>query len=273
MELNFTKMHGLGNCFILMDDRDNQIGHVVDLAALSRAICDRDFGIGADGLILVQSSKHCDLRMRIINEDGSEAEMCGNGIRCFSRFTADRKMTSKTVLAVETLAGVIETRLNADGDVRVDLGEPQFHSKDINIKSGELITVREQDRDFTFVSMGNPHAVTFVNNFNFPWRDMGCAVENSPTFPNKTNVEFVEILSRDEIRMKVWERGCGETKACGTGASAAVVAGIAKELLVREPIIVHLPGGQLLIEWNSNGHVLMTGPATYVCEGKYFSAL
>lgn len=264
----FTKMHGLGNCFILMDDTASQVSKHTDLGPLSEKVCDRNFGIGADGLILIQSSDKADFKMRIFNEDGSEAEMCGNGIRCLAKFAVSQGLSKKDKLSFETLAGLINTRLIDDGSVEVDMGEPILINEDVK-GSGEPIVVIEESREFTFVSMGNPHAITFVDDFEFDWRSFGEKVEHSTSFPNKTNVEFVKILNENEVQMRVWERGCGETLACGTGACAVSVACALHEKLPRAPVTVHLAGGPLLLYWNENNRVMMTGPAITVCQGTY----
>ena len=271
----FAKMHGLGNCFILMDDRDQQVSGPCALPALAKAVSDRNFGIGADGLILVcqptVGAQHAaPLRMRIFNEDGSEAEMCGNGIRCFARFVVDEAITDKTRLEVETLAGVIRTRIAGEKDVEVDMGEPALKTKDVLGDGKPMITIDEQGRRFHFVSMGNPHAIAFVDDFDFDWQEIGRKVEHSTSFPNRTNVEFVKVTGPAEAEVKVWERGCGVTMACGTGACAVAVAGAIQKRLPRGPVTIRLPGGPLRIHWNEENRVLMTGPAVRVCKGVYW---
>jgi diaminopimelate epimerase len=246
----------------------------VDCRALARAACDRDYGIGADGLILVQTALGADYRMQIINEDGSEAEMCGNGIRCLARYLVDEGITPPRELAIDTLAGIIRTRVLDDGRVEVDMGEPALRSDDVLAEPGDgLVRVRAADREFAFVSLGNPHAVTFVEGFDFDWEGAGAAVERHAAFPNRTNVHFVDVKGRREASIKVWERGCGVTLACGTGACAVAVAGALEGRLDRAPITVHLPGGELEIHWNDANRVMMTGPATLVCKGTYFYEL
>ncbi|MCP4678018.1 MAG: diaminopimelate epimerase [Deltaproteobacteria bacterium] len=295
IEIPFTKMHGLGNCFILMDDRENEVSGSINPNELAKSICNRDFGIGADGLILVcrpedvrdipdtpniRATHASPLRMRIFNEDGSEPEMCGNGVRCFARYVVNEGIVPKDILSsrtrhasplrIETLAGVISTRLLDDGQVEVDMGEPTLNNDDVKANGEGPITVNENGFVFTFVSMGNPHAVTFVDDFDFNWRKIGAAVEQASSFPSKTNVEFVRIRGRKEVDVKVWERGCGETMACGTGACAVTVAGALLDLFPREPIAVHLPGGTLEVFWNAENHVMMTGPTVRVCKGVYW---
>jgi diaminopimelate epimerase len=263
-------MHGLGNCFIFMDDRKEQVSQHSDLTSFSRAICNREMGIGADGLILVHNSDKADLRMQIHNEDGSEPEMCGNGIRCFARYVINEKITDNHHLEIETLAGTIHTHLGKGNSVQVDMGSPSLNTKDIAIDGEGPIVVSEHGFDFSFVSMGNPHAIAFVDNFDFDWRTIGEKVECSSAFPNKTNVEFVKITGPNEAQMNVWERGCGETMACGTGACATVVAANILGHLPREPVTVSLPGGPLEIHWNEKNRLMMTGPTVIVCRGDYF---
>jgi diaminopimelate epimerase len=287
MEIPFTKMHGLGNCFILMDDRDDRVGAIHESPLrLAKAVCDRNFGIGADGLILVCNSSvwahgRAPIRMRIFNKDGSEPEMCGNGIRCFARYLVDegiidggavsndRAKHASPLLQIETMAGIMQTRLLDDGHVEVDIGEPLLNTDDVISDGDSPIIIDEHGYKFTFVSMGNPHAVAFVDEINFDWTSIGAKVECSRYFPNRTNVEFVQILSPKEAAVKVWERGCGETMACGTGACAVTVAGALHGLFPREPIAIHLPGGTLKIHWAETYHVMMTGPAVTVCKGVY----
>ena len=270
MDLEFAKMHGLGNCFVLVDDRAGQVTGAADVAAVARAVCDRNFGIGADGLVLVRDSETADLEMQILNEDGSAAEMCGNGIRCFARFAIDEGITDRNELAVDTLAGLMRTRVRGDGLVEVDMGQPSLVSDDVAVEPADgRVRVGLGGREYTFVSMGNPHAVTFVDGFDFDWELVGAAVETDEAFPNKTNVHFVKLAGPREAEIKVWERGCGVTMACGTGACAAAVAGVLEGRLERELVTIHLPGGDLEIQWNQDDHVMMTGPAVLVCRGNY----
>ena len=222
-----------------MDDRGGRVSRETDPFALARAVCDRNFGIGADGLILVGLSDEADLAMRIINEDGSEAEMCGNGVRCFARYVIDEGITSSQRLEISTGAGIVRTEIIEGGRVRVDMGEPAFAGEDLAAEDGERVV--EAGRELTFVSMGNPHAVTFVDGYDFDWRAEGARIENAASFPNRTNVEYIRVLSDAEVEMKVWERGCGETMACGTGACASVVAGRRRGHLGEKPVTVHLP--------------------------------
>ncbi len=288
MKLEFTKMHGLGNDFILIDCMQSpgrDMGSA-SLSGLAQKLCHRRFGIGADQLLLLDASGIADFRMRIFNADGSEVEMCGNGIRCLARYVWDRSLSSKKTLEVETLAGIIRPE-EADGLVRVDMGAPVFdpgkipvnivQSSAFNVQrtgkgqSAQVIDypLRVDDRDLkmTCVSMGNPHAVIFVDNVSeFPVAYYGPMIENHPLFPRRTNVEFVEVLNASEIRMRVWERGTGETMACGTGASASAVATHIRGLAGKS-VTVHLNGGDLSVLWAENDHVYMTGPAVEVFTG------
>lgn len=241
-------------------------------------LSDRHFGIGGDGVVLIEKSNIADFKMRIFNSDGSEAEMCGNGIRCVGKYVYDKKLTDKQEISVETLAGVKELKLYCkDGicdKICVDMGEPTFKSEDLPTFLDEKITkdleLKIDDRKFRFtlVSMGNPHAITFVENVeNIPIEKYGPIVENDIIFPNRTNVEFVEIKDKQHIKIRVWERGSGETLACGTGACASVVAGGVNGY-TDDIVTVELPGGSLEINWNNNNHIYMTGPATMIFDGE-----
>ncbi|HMB01011.1 MAG TPA: diaminopimelate epimerase [Spirochaetota bacterium] len=266
--INFVKYNGLGNNFLLVDNCTRQISSPSQLAA---AMCDIHFGIGADGLILAEKSGKYDITMRIFNSDGSEAEMCGNGVRCFTKFVLDYDILKRDTLTVATLAGPVKCeRISTTPGrdlIAVDMGEPAFSSKDFTGREKTVINGRE----YIFVSMGNPHAVTFVDNFDFDYQQTGSIVENhTRLFPSRTNVEFVKKESTTAIAMRVWERGCGETMACGTGACAAAVAAVKQGLLERSKNTVHLRGGDLEIEWQQSNRLLMTGAADLVCEGRYF---
>jgi diaminopimelate epimerase len=292
MKMHFTKMHGLGNDFILMNCIEQACPPADEgFEELSKRLCNRRFGIGADQILLLYPSSIADFRMKIFNADGGEVEMCGNGIRCLAKYIWDRNLSDKDVLHIETLAGIIKPERSGDM-VRVDMGEPVFEpekipvdmslmsgvqrlkEKDSDLKSqiSNLVLdypLQADDREFriTCVSMGNPHAVIVVGDVSlFPVTHYGPIIESHPFFPKKTNVEFIEVLSRKEIKMRVWERGSGETTACGTGASAAAVAANIKDLTDRN-VTVRLLGGDLSIEWASNSRVYMTGPATEVFEG------
>ncbi len=264
-QLKFSKLHGLGNDFVVIDAINQRLDRV-SLNSLAEALCDRHFGIGADGLILVLQSDHSDLRMRIFNADGSEPEMCGNGIRCFARFAYENKLIHKEVMSVETLAGVIVPSLIIENGeitgVEVDMGCPT------DISANEIINVGEADFEITTVSMGNPHAVVFMDSpEDIDIALIGPQFEHHPRFPDRTNTEFARINNRTDATMRVWERGSGETLACGTGACAVGVAGIINGYLDRRSTI-HLPGGDLQIEWvEETNRVIMTGPARLVFEG------
>ncbi|MEE8638011.1 MAG: diaminopimelate epimerase [Candidatus Margulisiibacteriota bacterium] len=262
-EINFIKMHGLGNDFVLIDSRKESLDKL-EIKKLAVGMCDRHFGIGADGLLIVWPSQKAHYRMQIFNPDGSEPEMCGNGIRCFAKYVYETDQLNEEVISVETLGGIILPAVilgpekNVVG-VEVDMGIPK--------EEGE---VSLQGYKFKQISMGNPHAVALVNDLaGINLYEIGPKIENDPHFPNRTNVEFVNILNDKEIEVAVWERGAGETLACGTGASASVVAASLLGKIGRRAL-VHLPGGNLDIEWSEDKHILMRGPAQKVCEGKYY---
>jgi diaminopimelate epimerase len=281
--MRFSKMHGIGNDFIMI----NCLGMEGDTTAAqaqrqAAALCDRKFGVGGDGVILVLPGETHRFRMRMFNPDGSEAEMCGNGIRCFAKYVSDHGLVHEELtLPVETGAGVLTVVLhkNDSGEVdsvRVDMGEPILEPALVPTTLGSSGPVVNQplelgDRtlSFTTVSMGNPHAVTFVDDVaGFPVELIGPQVESHRVFPKRTNTEFIEIMSRNETKFRVWERGAAETLACGTGACASVVASVLNGLTDRD-VLVHLPGGDLKIEWcEADNHVYMTGPATNVFEGE-----
>ncbi len=278
--MKFVKMHGIGNDYIYVDgSREDLSGY--DLGELSRVVSDRNFGIGGDGLILVLPSAQADFRMRIFNSDGSEAEMCGNGIRCFAKLVYEQGLTSKTELEIETGAGIIRPALTIeDGQValvRVDLGQPRLKRAEIPMLGepadqpvvGERFAVSGLELTITCVSMGNPHCVVFVDAVdNYDVRDIGPAIESHSAFPQRTNVEFCQVLDRRYLKLRVWERGAGETLACGTGASAATVAGVLNGLSERA-VEVELLGGRLQLEWAENDHVFLSGPAEQSFEGEF----
>ena len=274
--IKFTKMHGLGNDYVYMDAIHQ---HIEDESTLAQFVSNRHFGIGSDGLILICKSEKADFKMRMFNSDGSEAEMCGNGIRCVGKFVYDKGLTQKTEVTIETLAGIKTVQLNVKNGkvetVKVDMGEPILEPKEIPVISEEKpvknLKLKAEDKEFVFtcVSMGNPHAITIVDNTKeFDVEKYGKVLEVNKAFPNKTNVEFIEIVDKNNIKMRVWERGAGETLACGTGACASVVACVLNNLIERN-VNVELLGGKLEIEWNKNdNHVYMTGPAVTVFEGE-----
>lgn len=275
MEIPFTKMHGLGNDFVLIDCRGSDLPGKFNMSNLAVRLCRRRFGIGADQLLLLYPSETAHFKMQIFNADGGEVEMCGNGIRCFAKYIWDRGLSDKDALEIETPAGIIKPE-RIGSLVRVDMGEPVFSPADIPVNIGSDTSVVDyplqvKDREFriTCISMGNPHAVIFLDEevSDFPVGAYGPEIENHPLFPRRTNVEFVNVKSRCELVVRVWERGSGETLACGTGASATGVASMRKGLTDRK-VTVALPGGELMIEWLENNRVYMTGPAVEVYEGR-----
>ena len=272
----FTKMHGLGNDYVYMDAIHQKIDNESELA---RFVSNRHFGIGSDGLILICKSDIADFKMRMFNQDGSEAEMCGNGIRCVGKFVYDKGLTNKTTVTIETLAGIKTLKFNLKDKkvetVRVDMGEPILNPEMIPVISSENpvkdLKLKALDKEFIFtcVSMGNPHAITVVKDTEkFDVETYGRILEVDKAFPNKTNVEFVQIVDKEHIKMRVWERGSGITQACGTGACATAVAAFINELTGRKSDII-MDGGTVTIEWDeASGHILMTGPATKVFDGE-----
>jgi diaminopimelate epimerase len=276
--MKFTKMHGAGNDYVYVNCFEETVPAPEKLAVeVSRP----HFGIGADGLILILPSEVADVRMRMFNADGSESEMCGNGIRCVAKYAYDHGIVDKKEIRAETIAGILTLQVftNDAGKadrVRVMMGKPRLLRREIPMQGeaeGRVVSQELQVLDRTFqitcVSMGNPHCVIFVPEVeNFPVEKYGPPIENNPLFPNRTNVEFVEIISREEVRQRTWERGSGETLACGTGACAVTVAGVLNGLTERR-ILNHLLGGDLELEWAENHEVFMTGPAVQVFEGEY----
>jgi diaminopimelate epimerase len=273
--LRFTKMHGIGNDYVYIDCFAES---VADPAALARRVSPRHTGIGSDGVILICPSDTADCRMEMYNADGSRGEMCGNGIRCVGKYIYDHGLVQKDSLHVATDAGVkvlrLHTRNGRVHTVTVDMGEPIFDGPRIPVTAeGQVlnapILVDGQTYHVTCVSMGNPHCVTFVASVDgLPLSDIGPRFEHHLFFPKRVNTEFVQVLARDELRMRVWERGSGETAACGTGACAALVAAVLNDKADRRATI-HLNGGDLEIEWSAaDNHVLMTGPAEEVFSGE-----
>ncbi|MEM3673081.1 MAG: diaminopimelate epimerase [Candidatus Bathyarchaeia archaeon] len=273
-KLEFWKMHGLGNDYIVVDNRDNKIRDE-ELPVLAKRLCERRFSVGADGLLLACKSAVADVKIRIFNPDGTEAEMCGNGIRCLVKFCFENKIAQKNPIRVETLAGIKETSLNIQNgevkSVRVDMGKPQFEREKIPMLGkgtfiNQPISLNGKEVRATSLSLGNPHCVIFVGKVDsYPVSDVGPKIERHKLFPNRTNVEFVQVISKKEMRVRTWERGVGETLACGTGACASVVAA---NLLgkIGERATVHLLGGDLKVEY-LNGTVFMDGPVEKVFEG------
>jgi diaminopimelate epimerase len=276
--MKFVKMHGAGNDYVYIDGFQENIS---DPAALAIEVSNRNFGIGSDGLILILPSTLADVKMRMFNSDGSEAEMCGNGVRCVAKYAYDHGLVAKEVVSVETGAGILTLQLfpNAAGRisrVRVNMGLPRLTQGEIPL-TGEAtaqvvnlpLTILDRTFAITCVSMGNPHCVIFVDDVeSFPLEKYGPLIEHHPLFPRRTNVEVVEVRSRSEVRQRTWERGAGETLACGTGAAAVVVAGV---LTGRTERVIKnvLSGGELELEWSEAGPVFMTGPAVEVFSGEY----
>ncbi|UVE17669.1 diaminopimelate epimerase [Pseudomonas sp. LS44] len=273
MLLRFTKMHGLGNDFMVLD-LISQHAHIQGKHAKQWG--DRHTGVGFDQLLLVEapSSPDVDFRYRIFNADGSEVEQCGNGARCFARFVMDKRLTAKKLIRVETKGGIIELNLRNDGQITVDMGAPRLVPQQIPFQAeAEALSYRVdvdgQTVELAAVSMGNPHAVLRVDDVaSAPVHQLGPQLEHHPRFPQRVNVGFLQVLSRQQAKLRVWERGAGETQACGTGACAAAVAAI-RQGWMDSPVQLELPGGKLAIEWAGPGQpVMMTGPAVRVYEGQ-----
>ena len=284
--IKFTKMHGLGNDYVFIDlireDQKRLVDNKIDdinLPKVVRFISDRHFGVGSDGLVLIMPSAKADFRMRMFNADGTEAQMCGNAIRCVGKYVYDNGYTKCTKISIETLAGIKNLDMIIDNGkvslVKVDMGEPILKPRDIPVMSDKDIFISQpviidgMVYNITCVSMGNPHAIIYVDDVNkIPIDKLGPKIENHSLFPEKTNVEFAQVVDRKTIKMRVWERGTGETMACGTGACAVLVSSVLNGLSERKAAVKPL-GGDLIIEWNENdGHVYMTGPAVKVFDGK-----
>jgi diaminopimelate epimerase len=275
--MRFTKMEGAGNDYVYVNCFSESLPE--EPAALARKVSDRHFGVGGDGLILICPSEVADARMRMFNADGSESEMCGNGVRCVAKYVFDHGLAKKKTLKIETGRGVLTLDLELGNGrverVRVDMGQPILKAADIpTTLPGDPVvrvplSVAGRELRVTCVSMGNPHCVTYVDRLTDEWvLGVGPKVEVDPHFPRRVNAEFVEVVSPREVRMRVWERGSGETLACGTGASAVCVAGVLAGVTERK-ILAHLPGGDLELEWAANDHVYMTGPAKEVFSGEW----
>ena len=277
--MKFTKMQGLGNDYVYVNCFVEKVENPNELA---KKISDRHFGVGSDGLILILPSLVADCKMRMFNWDGSESEMCGNGIRCVAKFVHDKGIVDKDTITVETLAGIKTIKLTLDQNnkasmITVNMGSPIFNPNDIPVISDEEIVknlkIKVIDKEFIFtcVSMGNPHAVTFVDDLeNFDVKKYGKILEKDKHFPKRANIEFVQVLDENNLKMRVWERGSGETFACGTGTCASVVASFLNNKCGRDNIKVELLGGNLYISWNeADNNVYMTGPAEFVFEGEW----
>ena len=276
--MKFTKMQGIGNDYIYVNAFEE---HVDDPGALSARISDRHFGVGADGLVLIGPSDAADFRMRMFNADGSEGDMCGNASRCIGKYVYDRGLTDKTRVTLETRAGIKVLELTVEGgqvrSVRVDMGAPRINCKEVPCLLGTgvvrqaPVTVLGRTFRVTPVCTGNPHGVILLDEpvEGFDLAKYGPALETHPAFPQKANIEFVNVLSEDRLRMRVWERGSGITLACGTGSCAALVAAHINGVCGRRATVV-LDGGELVDEWDeATGHVFMTGPAAFVFDGEY----
>jgi diaminopimelate epimerase len=269
--MKFWKMHGLGNDYIVIDDRDEK---VTDAAELAKKLCDRRFSVGADGLLLVCSSRVADVKMRILNADGSEAEMCGNGIRCFAKYCYENNIAKKTEFPVETLSGIKHVWLTLKGNqvlvVKVDMGAPNWQRASLPMLGKDTcincaLEIDGEPYKVTCLSMGNPHCIIFVENLDaFPIDYVGPIVENDRTFPKRTNVVFVQVLNKNELKVRVWERGCGETLSCGTGTCAAVAAANKLEKVGNE-VTVHVLGGDLQVGVGKT--LFLSGAAEKVYEG------
>ena len=280
--MRFTKMHGAGNDYVYIDCFREQIP--LDVVSTAMAISDRHTGVGGDGMVLICPSKIADARMRMFNADGSESEMCGNAIRCVAKYVYDRGIVKKPELKIETGRGVLTMQLTPGRNdlidrVRVNMGAPILDAARIpTLLPGDpptnvTLDVAGQSVVVTCVSMGNPHSVTFVDEVNDDWvLRIGPLIERHPAFPRRVNAEFVQIISPSEFVMRVWERGSGETMACGTGACAAAVAAVLTGRSGRT-VTAHLRGGDLLLEWSDQGDVFMTGPATEVFSGEWANAV
>ena len=275
--MKFTKMQGAGNDYVYVNCFEETVS---DPRQAAIQVSNRNFGIGSDGLILIMPSDRADLRMRMFNSDGSESEMCGNGIRCVAKYAYDHGIVAKTEISAETGAGVLALQLfpGPDGTiekVRVNMGLPHLTRAEIPMTGApdekvvaEELTVLGRAFKITCVSMGNPHCIIYVDDVeHFPVATYGPLIENNELFPRRTNVEFIQILSRNEVRQRTWERGAGETLACGTGASAVCVAGVLNNVTERR-ILNHLSGGDLELEWSEEGSVFMIGQAVEVFSGE-----
>lgn len=286
--IKFTKMEGLGNDYIYINCLNNKEDEIEKITKLACKMSNRHFGIGSDGIILICKSDIADFKMKMYNKDGSQAEMCGNGIRCVGKYVYDKGLTKKEHIAIETLAGIKELHINVQNNtansITVNMGKPILEANLIPCLSSTKekvacineeishvkLKILDKDFDFTCISMGNPHAIACINDVdNFDIEKYGKIIECDKHFPQKTNVEFIEIINDTTIKMRVWERGAGETLACGTGASASVVSCILNGLIKSNcDIEVKLLGGDLNIRWDND--VFMTGPAKFVFEGEYY---
>jgi len=273
--MEFTKLQATGNDFILIDARQLEY----DWAAMARAMCDRHYGVGADGLLLVLKSEMADFRMRIFNTDGSEAEVCGNGLRCFARYIIECGLVDNPELTIETMAGIRKIQSCANDRLQVSMGMPKFRPEDIPVSVEKVdiipildypINIEGRMLPLSFVSIGNPHAVCFIEEpvVDFPLSELGTIVEHHPIFPQRTNFEVVNVLSRKEIKSRVWERGVGETLACGSGACAVAIVAKLHDY-VDSTVDIALPGGTLGVEWDGNEEAYLSGDAKLVFRGEW----
>ncbi|MGN7939205.1 diaminopimelate epimerase [Virgibacillus sp. 6R] len=278
----FTKMHGLGNNYVYVNMFQEQLQEE-QLSDIAKKVANVHTGIGSDGLILICPSENAPVKMRIFNNDGSEGKNCGNGLRCVAKYAYEHKIVTDTEFKIETLSGLVDAKVHVDNDtvtlVTVDMGEPKLLKSQIPMEGkpdsktiNERIEFNGQQYEVTTVSMGNPHIIFYVDDIETaPVTTLGPIVEKDPRFPEGVNVEFVQVVSDDEIHFRVWERGSGVTQACGTGACAAVVSSVLNDLTkAGKDTTVHLAGGDLTINWTTEGRVLMTGPAEVICTGEYF---
>lgn len=277
----FTKMHGLGNNYIIFNLLENSLEEQ-DLSPLAKAVSDVNVGIGSDGMILICPSVIADFQMRIFNADGSEGKNCGNGLRCVAKYLFDHIFTESHSFSIETLGGIVKVKVqsgkrNLAESITVDMGEPRLFKGMLPMRGAPFSTtinetcrIGGEDYKLTCVSMGNPHAITFVDEVNnVPLEEIGPMIEQDELFPDRVNVGVVRVKNEEEIDYRVWERGSGITMACGTGACAAVVAAVLnKKIPKNQEVTVHLPGGDLMIQWDENNHVWMTGAAEYICHGE-----
>ncbi|MHA1380182.1 MAG: diaminopimelate epimerase [Candidatus Helarchaeota archaeon] len=275
--MHFYKYSSIGNDFILVNNIEEKIS-LDKFPELAKRLCKRRFAIGADGILVLDNSKTSNFQMKVFNNDGSEAEMCGNGIRAIAKHVYEQKLTTKTKITFETLAGTIVPKINLKNgsveDIEVDMGIPRLSRAEIPMKGdntkviNENLKIDNEDFAITCVSMGNPHCVIYTDDIDSIDIKIGEKIEHHPIFPNRINVEFTQVKNKDEQVVRVWERGAGETLACGTGACATVVSSILNNFFKKEQLIkVHLPGGDLKIKWAKNNHVYMTGPSDKIFEG------
>ncbi|WP_339147589.1 MULTISPECIES: diaminopimelate epimerase [unclassified Sutcliffiella] len=278
----FTKMHGLGNNYIYVNMFEEKLKEE-ELSNLAVKVANIHTGIGSDGMILICPSEIAPVKMRIFNNDGSEGKNCGNGLRCVAKYAYEQGIVHAKTFKIETLSGLVEAEVEVEGgkviSVTVDMGEPRLSTKEIPILVeekealiAEPFTVDGETYEITTVSMGNPHVIFYLDNIkDAPLTTLGPIVEKDPRFPEGVNVEFVEVVSEDELHFRVWERGSGITQACGTGACAAVVASVLNEKTAQErETVVHLAGGDLFITWTKEGSVKMRGPAEVICSGTFY---